>query len=177
MRLREEGESLSGRAHVPNIAPTTSSALSSAPEGRPPPGLGGETEATRYVPLRWERPSPPGHLPDLVLGHEVHALGRSGAERFLRHGGWGSGRQQHAPGPGRGSASLVARETGCPATRDAEAEAGAAPGAGRGASLCLLPASAPLSPSPSSLAGPGGRSPPSAWEALGKPQHLTSRSL
>lgn len=130
------------------------------------------------MPLRWERPSPPGHLPDLVLGHEVHALGRSGAERFLRHGGWGSGRQQHAPG--RGSASLVARETGCPATRDAEAEAAAAPGAGRGrvlvpvASLCTSEALALL---PAHLASPGGRSPPSAREALGKPQHLTPWSL
>lgn len=30
--------------------------------------------------------SPAPRLPDRVLGHEVHALGRLGTHRFLRHG-------------------------------------------------------------------------------------------
>lgn len=52
-------------------------------------GPGGDPAAARCAQLRRGRPSPPGSripaLPDLVLGHEVHALGRGGAERFLRH--------------------------------------------------------------------------------------------
>ena len=69
-----------------------------APRGRPPPGLGGETEAARLntsggnSPAHWV----PGSrvLPDLVLGHKVHALGRGPADGLLRHGAWGLG----APG-------------------------------------------------------------------------------
>lgn len=40
-------------------------------------------------PARWVTESPA--LPDLILGHEVHALGRSRADRFLRHAAWGLG--------------------------------------------------------------------------------------
>lgn len=66
-----------------------------APRGRSPPGLGGETEAARLNtsggngPAHWVTGS--RALPDLVLGHEVHALGRGPADGLLRHGAWGLG--------------------------------------------------------------------------------------
>lgn len=103
--------------------------------------------------MRWERPSPPGTgswaLPDLVLGHEVHALGRSGAERFLRHGGSGP-RALVLTSPGLS----VSRRQGdrLPSNVGRGGGGGAAPGAGWG--RFLVPAARlcpPLSPSPSSL--------------------------
>jgi len=60
-------------------------------------------------PAHWVTESPA--LPDLILGHEVHALGRSRADRFLRHGAWGLGTPPRAQASG--SASQVSLETGC----------------------------------------------------------------
>ena len=95
------------------------------PRSRSLPGLGGKTEAARCAHFRWERVhwvTESRELPDLILGHEVHALGCSRADRFLCHGAWGLRTSPRAQA--LGSASQVSWETGCWATRDAEAEPG-----------------------------------------------------
>lgn len=179
MCQEEEGERLSGRAHVPNIAPTTSSARSSRPEVDHLQDLEGKLR--RPGVCTWERPSPPGTgswaLPDLVLGHEVHALGRSGAERFLRHGGSGLRALVLT-----NSGLSVSRRQGdrLPSNVGRGGGGGAAPGAGWG--RFLVPAARlcpPLSPSPSLLStcmAPAAAVPSCAGNP-GKPQYLTPPSL
>lgn len=142
-------------------------------------GLGGNW-GPRCAHFRWERPRSPG-LPDLVLGHEVHALGLRGAHRFLRHGPWGSRFPRTLPLPGLS----VKRRPGDLLPSNAGRGGGAAPGAGGATGLPLHPragappASAASEPFPhlaahslpTSLAPAAAAPPPSLWKTLGKRFH------